>query len=59
MSIEVREGPSRAGCGSPLLHRAGAEDGGERKTGRSVRILFPIDPEAFFVREDAFRRKTV
>lgn len=52
-TIEIREGAVTRR--ERRLHRAGAEDGGGGTPGRSVRLHFPIDPEAFFVRESAGR----
>jgi hypothetical protein len=50
VSVEVREGELiyRARVTTSSLERA-LEIMGEEKPGRRVRLLFPIDPEVFFV----------
>ena len=49
VSVEVREGELtyRAQVTSSSIERA-LEIMGEEKPGRSVRLLFPIEPEVFF-----------
>ncbi len=58
VSIEVREGAltRRVRISAPSIERA-MEMAGYGKTGRGVRLLFPIDPEAYFVPEDSGRRE--
>jgi hypothetical protein len=50
VSVEIREGALTysARVIAPSIERA-LEIMGERKPGRRVRLLFPIDPDAFFV----------
>ena len=50
VSVEIREGlfMRRVRITAPSLELA-LEIAGEGKPGRGVRLLFPIDPEAFFV----------
>ncbi len=50
VSVEVREGAvtRRAVISAPSIERA-LDMAGAGKPGRRVRLLFPIDPEAFFV----------
>ena len=50
VTVEVREGafPYRVRIIAPSIERA-LEIAGAGKAGRRVRLLFPIDPEAFFV----------
>jgi hypothetical protein len=50
VTVEVREGAltNRVRVTAPSIERA-LEIVGEGKPGRRVRLLFPIDPEAFFV----------
>jgi hypothetical protein len=50
VTVEVREGALtyRVRITAPSIERA-LEIVGEGKSGRRVRLLFPIDPEAFFV----------
>jgi hypothetical protein len=56
VSVEIREGALiyRAQVTAPPVERA-LEIMGERKPGRRVRRLFPIDPNAFFVTAAASR----
>jgi hypothetical protein len=58
VTIEVREGAAtlRVRITAPSIERA-LEIAGEGKPGRRVRLLFPIDPEAFFVPENPDRRE--
>jgi hypothetical protein len=42
---------------SPPLPSSALEIIGDGKPGRRVRLLFPIDPEAYFVPEDVGRRE--
>ncbi len=50
VTVEVREGALtyRVRIIAPSIERA-LEIAGAGKAGRRVRLLFPIDPEAFFV----------
>jgi hypothetical protein len=50
VTVEVRESALtyRVRITAPSIERA-LEIVGEGKSGRSVRLLFPIDPEVFFV----------
>jgi hypothetical protein len=50
VTIEVREGAltNRVRITAPSIERA-LEIAGEGKPGRRVRLLYPIDPEVFFV----------
>ncbi|HZB08997.1 MAG TPA: hypothetical protein VE525_07795 [Rubrobacter sp.] len=50
VSVEIREGvfTRRVRITAPSIELA-LEIAGEGKSGRGVRLLFPIDPEAFFV----------
>jgi hypothetical protein len=54
VSVEIREGvfARRVRISAPSIKRAMNIAGGG-KPGREVRLLFPIDPEAFFVTEAA------
>jgi len=54
VSIEIREGvlTHRVQITAPSIERALKVAGGG-KPGRRVRLLFPIDPEAFFIPEDS------
>ena len=53
VTVEIREGALtyRVRVTAPSIERA-LEITGEGKPGRRVRLLFPIDPEAYFVPED-------
>jgi hypothetical protein len=50
VTVEIREGALtyRVRVTAPSIERA-LEITGEGKPGRRVRLLFPIDPEVFFV----------
>jgi len=54
----MREGAvtRRVQITAPSIERA-MKMAGYGKPGRRVRLLFPIDPEAFFVPEDSGRRE--
>jgi hypothetical protein len=58
VTVEIREGTLtyRARVTAPSIERALkiAEEG---KPGRKVRLVFPIDPEAFFVSARSGRRE--
>jgi hypothetical protein len=58
VTVEIREGALtyRVRVTAPSIERA-LEIVGEGKPGRRVRLVFPIDPEAFFVTEDSGRRE--
>jgi hypothetical protein len=58
VSVEVREGPvtRRVRITAPSMERALRIAGGE-VPGRMVRLVFPIDPEAFFVSARSGRRE--
>jgi hypothetical protein len=58
VSVEIREGvfTRRVRITAPSLKRALNIAGGG-KPGREVRLLFPIDPEAFFVTESSVQRE--
>jgi len=58
VTVEIREGAlmRRARVTAPSIARA-LKIAGEGKPGRSVRLLFPIDSEAFFVPEGSDQRK--
>ena len=58
VAVEVREGAvtRRVRITAPSIERA-VEMAGAGKPGRRVRLLFPIDPEAFFVPEGSERRE--
>jgi hypothetical protein len=58
VTIEIREGALtyRVRVTAPSIERALAI-AGEGKPGRSVRLIFPIEPEAFFVPEDSSTRR--
>jgi hypothetical protein len=53
VSIEIREGAlkHRVQISAPSIERA-LKVAGEGKPARRVRLVFPIDPEAFFIPED-------
>lgn len=57
VTIELREGAvtRRVRITAPSIERA-MEMAGDGKPGRTARLLFPIDPEAFFVPEKPERR---
>jgi hypothetical protein len=54
VTIEIREGAltHRVQTTAPSIERALKVAGGE-KPGRKVRLLFTIDPEAYFIPEDS------
>jgi hypothetical protein len=58
VTVEMREGAltHRARVTAPSIERALRIVGGG-KPGRRVRLVFPIDPEAFFVPGDHDRRE--
>jgi hypothetical protein len=58
ISIEVREGAMtrRVQISASSIERA-LELAGDGSPGRTVRLHFPIDPEAFFVPEDPGRKE--
>jgi hypothetical protein len=59
VTIEVREGAltRRVRITAPSIERA-IKMAGDGKPGRSrARLLFPIDPEAFFASDDSSQRK--
>jgi hypothetical protein len=58
VTVEVREDAvtRRMRIVAPSIERA-MKVAGDEKLGRRVRLLFPIDPEIFFVPEDRDRRE--
>jgi hypothetical protein len=58
VTVEINEGALtyRVRVTAPSIERA-LEITGEGKPGRRVRLLFPMDPEAYFVPEDIGRRE--
>ena len=58
VTVEISEGPltQRAQITAPSIKQA-LKLAGEGKPGRRVRLLFPIDPEAFFATESPTQRK--
>ena len=56
VTIEVREGALTRRVRITSIERA-IKMAGDGKPGRRGRLLFPIDPEAFFVPEDSSQRK--
>jgi hypothetical protein len=58
VTVEVREDAvaRRMQIIAPSIERA-MKMAGDEKLGRRVRLLFPIDPEAFFVLKDRDRRE--
>jgi len=58
VTVEIREGAltRRARVTAPSIERALRIVGGG-KSGRRVRLIFPIDPEAFFVPENSDQRE--
>lgn len=58
VNVEVREGAVTrlVRISAPSIERA-MEMAGTGKPGRRVRLLFPIDPEAFFAPEGSERRE--
>ena len=53
VTIEIREGPLRrqVKITAPSIERA-MKVAGDGKPGHRVRLLFPIEPEAFFVPDE-------
>jgi hypothetical protein len=53
VTIEIREGPltRRVQITAPSIERA-MKVAGDGKPGHRVRLLFPIEPEAFFVPDE-------
>ena len=53
VTVEIREGSltHREQITAPSIERA-LKLAGDGRPGRRVRLVFPIDPEAFFVPED-------
>jgi hypothetical protein len=58
VTVEIREGALtyRVRVTAPSIERA-LEIAGDGMPGRQVRLLFPIDPEAFYVHVDPGRRE--
>jgi hypothetical protein len=58
VTVEIREGALtyKARVTAPSIKRA-LKIAGEGKPGRKVRLLFPIDPEVFFVPADSSTRE--
>jgi hypothetical protein len=58
VTVEIREGALtyKVRVTAPSIERA-PEIIGEGKVDRRVRLLFPIDPEAYFVPEESDRRE--
>ena len=58
VTVEIREGALkyRARVSAPSVERALKIAGGGKR-GRRVRLVFPIDPEAFFVTEVPGRKE--
>jgi hypothetical protein len=58
VTVEIREGAlaRRVRITAPSIERA-LKIAGAGKPGRGVRLLFPIDPEAFFVPGDPVRKE--
>jgi hypothetical protein len=58
VTVEIQEGAlaRRLRISTPSIERA-LKIAGDGKPGRRVRLLFPIDPEAFFVPEGPDRRE--
>jgi hypothetical protein len=56
VTVEIREGAPahRVRIAAPSIERA-MQMAGEGKPGRRVRLLFPIDPESYFVPEGSSR----
>ena len=59
VSIEIREGAltHRVQISAPSIERALKVAGGGKPDRSRVRLLFPIDPEAFFIPEDSSWRE--
>lgn len=58
VSVEIREGAltRRVRITAPSIKQA-LKMAGEGKPGRRARLVFPIDPEAFFVPESPTQRE--
>jgi hypothetical protein len=58
VTVEVREGTltRRVRISAPSIERA-RRIAGDGMPGRRVRLIFPIDPEAFFIPEDSRHRE--
>jgi hypothetical protein len=58
VTVEIREGALtyKVRVTAPSIERA-LDIAGEGRPGRRVQLLFPIDPEAYFVPEDSGRRE--
>jgi hypothetical protein len=58
VTVEIRDGAltHRTRVTAPSIERA-LKIAGRGKPGRRVRIVFPIDPEAFFVTADLVRKE--
>jgi hypothetical protein len=58
VTVEIRDGAltHRTRVTAPSIERA-LKIAGRGKPGRRVRIVFPIDPEAFFVTADPVRKE--
>jgi hypothetical protein len=58
LSVEIREGALtyRARVGAPSIEYA-LKIAGEGNPGRRVRLVFPINPETFFVPENSDQRE--
>ena len=58
VTVEIREGAltRRAQISAPSIERA-LKIARDRKTSRRVRLVFPIDPETFFIPEGSGQRE--
>jgi hypothetical protein len=58
VTVEVREGTltRRVRISAPSIERA-RRIAGDGMPGHRVRLIFPIDPEAFFIPEDSRHRE--
>jgi hypothetical protein len=58
VTVEIRDGAltHRTRVSAPSIERA-LKIVGRGKPGRRVRLVFPIDPEAFFVTADPVRKE--
>ena len=52
VSIDVDAGSSRLSVRAGSIRRA-LDIAAEQNPGRALRVAFPLDPETFFVRDDA------
>ncbi len=52
VSIDVDAGSSRLSVRAGSIRRA-LEIATDQNPGRALRVVFPLDPETFFVRDDA------